>query len=107
MDVCHVLLGRPWQYNWHVIHDGKANTYIFCFENPKITLFPSKDPLAPLQLPSTASKSVLFLTHLTFEVAMQEIGIVYTLVTTLTMPPPLKHVSYGIQTLLQEFLDVF
>jgi hypothetical protein len=27
MDVCHVLLGRPWQYDRNVIHDGRINTY--------------------------------------------------------------------------------
>jgi hypothetical protein len=27
MDVCHVLLGRPWQYDRNVIHDGRRNTY--------------------------------------------------------------------------------
>jgi hypothetical protein len=27
MDVCHLLLGRPWQYDRNVIHDGRMNTY--------------------------------------------------------------------------------
>jgi hypothetical protein len=27
MDVCHVLLGRPWQYDQNVVHDGRMNTY--------------------------------------------------------------------------------
>ena len=27
MDVCHLLLGRPWQYDRNVIHDGRRNTY--------------------------------------------------------------------------------
>jgi hypothetical protein len=27
MDVCHVLLGRPWKYDINVIHDGRRNTY--------------------------------------------------------------------------------
>jgi hypothetical protein len=27
MDVCHVLLGRPWQFDINVIHDGRRNTY--------------------------------------------------------------------------------
>jgi hypothetical protein len=27
MDVYHVLLGRPWQYDINVIHDGRRNTY--------------------------------------------------------------------------------
>eukprot|EP00253_Pinus_taeda_P021342 PITA_21342 len=27
MDVCHILLGRPWQYERRGMHDGKRNTY--------------------------------------------------------------------------------
>jgi hypothetical protein len=27
MDVYHLLLGRPWQYDRNVIHDGRKNTY--------------------------------------------------------------------------------
>jgi hypothetical protein len=27
MDVCHLLLDRPWQYDRNVIHDGRMNTY--------------------------------------------------------------------------------
>jgi hypothetical protein len=27
MDVCHILLGRPWQFDRNVIHDGRKNTY--------------------------------------------------------------------------------
>jgi hypothetical protein len=27
MDVFHLLLGIPWQYDRNVIHDGRMNTY--------------------------------------------------------------------------------
>jgi hypothetical protein len=27
MDVCHLLLGRPWKYDTNVVHDGRKNTY--------------------------------------------------------------------------------
>ena len=27
MDVCHILLGRPWQFDIKFIHDGRKNTY--------------------------------------------------------------------------------
>jgi hypothetical protein len=27
MDVCHILLGRPWQFDRDVIHDRRKNTY--------------------------------------------------------------------------------
>ena len=27
MDICHMLLGRLWSFDKHVVHDGQANTY--------------------------------------------------------------------------------
>jgi hypothetical protein len=27
MDVCHILLGRPWKFDMNFIHDGRKNTY--------------------------------------------------------------------------------
>jgi hypothetical protein len=27
MDVCHLLLGRPWQYDRNMVHDRRMNTY--------------------------------------------------------------------------------
>jgi hypothetical protein len=27
MDVCHLLLGRSWQYERNIVHDGRKNTY--------------------------------------------------------------------------------
>jgi hypothetical protein len=27
MDVCHLLLGRLWQYDKNFVHDGRKNTY--------------------------------------------------------------------------------
>ncbi|KAH9670836.1 Endonuclease [Citrus sinensis] len=43
MDACHLLLGRPWQYDRNEVHDGKRNTYSFMFNNTKIVLLPNKE----------------------------------------------------------------
>ena len=43
MDVCHILLGRPWQYGWGAIHYGKRNTYKFHKDGINHTLVPMKD----------------------------------------------------------------
>lgn len=29
MDACHLLLGRPWQFDRQAIHDGAKNAYSF------------------------------------------------------------------------------
>ena len=42
MDACHLLLGRPWQYDRRVIHDGFKNTYSFEKDGVKIKLAPLK-----------------------------------------------------------------
>jgi hypothetical protein len=41
MDACHLLLGRPWQYDRSAHLDGRKNTYSFMFGAVKITLLPS------------------------------------------------------------------
>lgn len=43
MDVYHILLGRPWQYDVSSVHKGKSNTYSFCKNGVKITLAPMKE----------------------------------------------------------------
>eukprot|EP00253_Pinus_taeda_P007896 PITA_07896 len=43
MDVCHILLGRPWQHDWKVVHDGKTNCYKFVKDGIKHTLVPIKE----------------------------------------------------------------
>jgi hypothetical protein len=43
MDVCHVLLGRPWKYDRNVIHDGRKNTYTIEKNGCKHMLFPIED----------------------------------------------------------------
>jgi len=40
MEASHVLLGRPWQFDRDVHHDGHANTYSFHFKKQTITLMP-------------------------------------------------------------------
>eukprot|EP00253_Pinus_taeda_P006961 PITA_06961 len=43
MDVCHILLGRPWQYDRKVTHNRKRNCYKFVKDGVKHTLVPIKE----------------------------------------------------------------
>jgi hypothetical protein len=43
MDVCHLLLGRPWKYDRNVIHDGRMNTYTLEKNGTTHMLLPIKD----------------------------------------------------------------
>jgi len=40
MEAGHILLGRPWQFDRNVVHDGKANTFTFVHKKHKISLLP-------------------------------------------------------------------
>lgn len=108
MDACHLLLGRPWESDRRVIHDGYLNTYTFRFNNRNFVLKPS--PPASLSSPPTApqrdASPVLLLQRASFESLMREAGMVLLLVlspassTTPSVQPQLLN-------LLTEFSDVF
>ncbi|XP_024009459.1 uncharacterized protein LOC112084542 [Eutrema salsugineum] len=42
MEAGHILLGRPWQSDRKVLHDGFTNKHSFVFHGRKITLIPLK-----------------------------------------------------------------
>ncbi|KAL5781925.1 hypothetical protein ACOSP7_006954 [Xanthoceras sorbifolium] len=46
MNAGHILLGRPWQFDRHVTHDGYTNRYSFVLHKRPITLV----PLTPRQV---------------------------------------------------------
>jgi len=40
MEATHILLGRPWQYDRKILHDGHANKMSFNFQGHKVILKP-------------------------------------------------------------------
>ena len=58
MNVCHIVLGRPWYCDKRVIHDGYQNTHSFVKDGRKITLtllsphkLPKNKPSKPTETP--------------------------------------------------------
>lgn len=43
MHACHILLGRPWQYDVDAMFKGHDNMYLFWWQRWKIVLVPSGD----------------------------------------------------------------
>ncbi|KAI3526019.1 hypothetical protein L1887_05170 [Cichorium endivia] len=99
MDACHLLLGRPWEYDRNIEHNGRSNTYSFLFGGVKITLVPSK----PKELVTKPSGTLLTLTQ--FESELNVADNVFVLIG--------KEVTEGVVIpdamvpLLEEFADVF
>jgi len=44
MDAFQLLLGRPYSYDNHVIHNGHVNTYTFKHKGRSLTLAPLPPP---------------------------------------------------------------
>ncbi|XP_022029915.1 uncharacterized protein LOC110930839 [Helianthus annuus] len=100
MDACHVLLGRPWQYDRRTKHDGFKNTYSFRKDGINITL-------APLDTRETNSEAVVLtesafidFTRITTPHFIHALVIVEQNVTAEEVPPV-------VCPLLKEFQDVF
>lgn len=102
MDACHLLLGRPWQYDRKVVHDGFRNTYTFEKDGVKIVLGPMKSGSSPKPMKVDGNN---LLTKSEFLIAFEEIKEAYALVIMEEnemkggIPPTLR-------PLLQEFQDV-
>lgn len=106
MDVCHVLLGRPWKFDWKAIHDGRRNTYTLEKDGNKRTLLPLKDE-ARKEVPGN---SVMLMRgkELMQEVKKDEqmhfyvIGRIKAILTSTN----LDDLSEEIKTLLNDFVDI-
>ncbi|XP_020887113.1 uncharacterized protein LOC110229999 [Arabidopsis lyrata subsp. lyrata] len=116
MDACHLLLGRPWQFDRATNHNGKDNTYSFTFEGRTVTLLPSKEvtELSPpsshmpiLHSSSLPSQSLLILPKSAFESQIRESDMILVLVASPSTKFTLSSVPPAFDELLSEFHDVF
>ncbi|XP_071710387.1 uncharacterized protein [Rutidosis leptorrhynchoides] len=99
MDACHLLLGRPWQFDRKTKHDGYKNTYTFIKDGIHITLAPMDTRKVTEKDPS------FFLNRTDFELATKDCSMVFALVVEESNPsnnqsPP------EVQPLLSDFRDV-
>lgn len=114
MDISHLLLGRPWEFDRKIIHDGALNTYSFYWETHKIFLLPSRDDALPAP-PSPPQQSHLPMernpTLLCFYSAsmteFQQEGIVYALFPDSSHRLLTSSSCATLAPVLAEFVDVF
>lgn len=99
MDACHLLLGRPWEYDRNIDHNGRTNTYSFLFGGVKITLVPSK-PNEPV--PRTSGT---LLTLNQFEDELEAEGEIFVLLGKEVAKE--VEIPEAMVPLLKEFADVF
>lgn len=109
MDVSHVILGRPWQYDPEVIHNGKMNNHSFLFQERKITLLPSPDidntinATAPTSL---SKQNLMIISKSQFEQELQETRPLFALVSVTQTPTQLSSCPPEFASILNEFEDL-
>lgn len=114
MDISHLLLGRPWEFDRKIIHDGALNTYSFYWETHKIFLLPSRDDALPAP-PSPPQQShlpmernpTLLCFYSAFMTEFQQEGIVYALFPDSSHRLLTSSSCATLAPVLAEFVDVF
>lgn len=103
MDACHLLLGRPWQYDRRTTHDGYTNTYALTHIGKRKELI----PLPPHRAipPRKNNPPTHLITRKTCEKEMKGNREVYLLFTKETNnPTPLPA---EVRDLIDQYMDVF
>ncbi|XP_012857067.1 PREDICTED: uncharacterized protein LOC105976345 [Erythranthe guttata] len=102
MDVGHLLLGRPWQYDRGAIHDGRRNTYKFMVGKTEILLLPCKDVCEPKPVKKEEGHALLTLSQ--FEKEVKRDRLIYLLIVDGTTQS--TKIPADVKILLEEFNDV-
>ncbi|PKI47708.1 hypothetical protein CRG98_031841 [Punica granatum] len=101
MDACHLLLGRPWQYDRRVIHEGRTNSYSFMFENVKIVLVPSRES----ERPTSMGGETKLLSLARFEEDVDESQLIYVLIGKEVVGE--ASIPTAVAPVVAEYVDVF
>lgn len=102
MDACHLLLGRPWEFDRCIIHNGFLNTYTFMIDDRKYVLKPSPSESQP-----SLANPVILLQRSPFESALRDEGFVIILVTKPSSSDHLLKIPNAFANIVHQFEDVF
>ncbi|XP_059069807.1 uncharacterized protein LOC131859776 [Cryptomeria japonica] len=105
MDVFHIFLGRPWQYDKKVIRDGKHNTYTFEKDGKKHILTPLKEE----KVVAKPSSNVMLMGGKEFLHQMKKEEIKFALIGNLKIvvtSTKLIDLPEEIQDMLKEYVDI-
>eukprot|EP00253_Pinus_taeda_P015560 PITA_15560 len=106
MDVCHILLGRPWQYDRKVTHDGVLNCYKFKKDGVRHTLVPMREEKEAAEVNETKALLMSGKQYLK-QVENSEINYVVVKKTrTVLLHTEITDLPIEIQQMLEEFTDI-
>ncbi|XP_071688732.1 uncharacterized protein [Rutidosis leptorrhynchoides] len=108
MELCHLLLGRPWLFDKYVYHNGHQNTYSLYLNGKKITLTSLKPSEIPRADPTAKNDKTLFMTQAEVDTELNG-GTGAYLLLLVESDELNQHddVPARVKPLLSEFADVF
>ena len=108
MDACHLILGRPWQYNVDATHRCKDNVYVFFKNGGKIVLDPIKEGSVPKASKVDGKPSLLIVNNEDeFDKEWKELNQVYAVVVTDGEQKKVAKIPEAIQPLIKKFEEIF
>ena len=108
MDVCHLILGKPWQYDVDATHRCKDNVYVFFKNGIKIVFGPIKEGSIPKASKVEGKPALLIVNNEDeFDRECKELKQVYTVVVTNGEPKKVAEIPDSIQPLIKEFEVLF
>eukprot|EP00253_Pinus_taeda_P020450 PITA_20450 len=106
MDVCHILLGRPWQYDRKVTHDGVMNCYKFEKDGVGHTLVPIREEK---EIAEANETKALLMSGKQFLKQVENSEISYAVVKntrTVLLHTEITNLLVEIQRMLEEFTHI-
>ncbi|GKD16011.1 transposon ty3-I gag-pol polyprotein [Tanacetum coccineum] len=79
IEVCHVLLGRPWQHDMDATHQGKSNMYLFRWSEKTIAML-SLSVISPKMKLENKTLATLVASPKEFQAERKKMGVSYALV---------------------------
>ncbi|XP_020272569.1 uncharacterized protein LOC109847748 [Asparagus officinalis] len=102
MDACHMLIGRPWQFDVDATHKGKDNVYVFKKDGRQIVLKPLTEK-GPNKTIVAKKKTFLAIDNKDFIKDVKQSDEVYALTVSGSEDSASTKIPPEVQTLLQQF----
>jgi hypothetical protein len=105
MEACHMILGRPWQFDMDATYKGRDNVYVFMKGGQKVVLGSIREEFSAIK-PKIKEKPVLLVNGHTFMEEAKESREIFAVVIGggIGVEPP--NIPQVLQPLLAEFQEI-
>ncbi|PKU80524.1 RNA-directed DNA polymerase [Dendrobium catenatum] len=107
MDVCHLILGRPWQFDASAVYDCRANTYSLDYKGRRLRLLPHA-AMDKTTHPTPSKQAAMHLVtgHQLLQCWREPAPLYALLVTEVTSDVAIVDTHQDITHLLQQYVEI-